>query len=93
MAAFAMPLVHGFNAVVNGQRMLDLAKELVAISEHGLKARAITGAQGLLPDETHFLDALKDSLEIGKTPADELLELYNGPWGQELDRMLQDFSY
>ena len=85
--------VHGFDAVVNGQKMLDLAKELVAISEHGLKARAITGAQGLLPDETHFLDALKDSLEIGKTPADELLDLYKGPWGQNPNRIFEDFSY
>ena len=85
--------VHGFDAVVNGQKMLDLAKELLAISEHGLKARAITGAQGLLTDETHFLDALKDSLETGKTPADELLDLYNGPWGQDPNRIFEDFSY
>ena len=85
--------VHGFNAVLNGQKMLDLAKELVAISEHGLKARAINGAQGLLPDETHFLDALKDSLEIGKTPADELLDLYYGPWAQKPERIFEDFSY
>ncbi len=75
--------VSGFDAVVNGQKMLDLAKELVSISDHGLKQRAIKGAQGLIPDETHFLDALKDSLETGKTPADELLDLYNGRCGQE----------
>ncbi len=67
--------VSGFDAVVNGQKMLDLAKELVSISDYGLKQRAIKGAQGLIPDETHFLDALKDSLETGKTPADELLDL------------------
>ena len=52
---------------------MDLAKELVSISDYGLKQRAIKGARGFIPDETHFLDALKDSLETGKTPADELL--------------------
>jgi len=85
--------VSGFDAVVNGQKMLDLAKELVSISDHGLKQRAIKGAQGLIPDETHFLDALKDSLETGKTPADELLDLYNGPWGQDAHRIFEEFSY
>jgi glutamate--cysteine ligase len=34
------------------------------------------GAGGLVPDETHFLSALKDSVETGKVPADELLEHY-----------------
>ena len=85
--------VSGFDAVVNGQKMLDLAKELVSISDYGLKQRAIKGAQGLIPDETHFLDALKDSLETGKTPADELLDLYNGPWGQDQHRIFEEFSY
>ena len=73
--------------------MLEIAKEVVSISEFGLKQRAISGAQGLIPDETHFLDALKDSLEIGKTPADELLDLYNGPWGQDPTHVFQNFSY
>ena len=85
--------VSGFDAVVNGQKMLDVAKELVSISDYGLKQRAIKGAQGLIPDETHFLDALKDSLETGKTPADELLDLYNGPWGQDQHRIFEEFSY
>ena len=85
--------VSGFDAVVNGQKMLDVAKELVSISDYGLKQRAMKGAQGLIPDETHFLDALKDSLETGKTPADELLDLYNGPWGQDQHRIFEEFSY
>ena len=85
--------VSGFDAVVKGQKMLDVAKELVSISDYGLKPRAMKGAQGLIPDETHFLDALKDSLETGKTPADELLDLYNGPWGQDQHRIFEEFSY
>ena len=83
----------GFDAMVNGQKMLELAKEVVSISEFGLKKRAISGAQGLIPDETHFLDTLKDSLELGKTPADELLDLYNGSWGQDPTYVFQNFSY
>ncbi len=73
--------------------MHDLAREVVAISEAGLKARARPGAGGMVPDETHFLNALKDSLDTGKVPADELLEHYYGDWNQDLSRIYADFSY
>jgi glutamate--cysteine ligase len=73
--------------------MMDIAKEVVAISQAGLKTRARCGAQGLLQDESHFLNALNDSLDMRKTPADELLDLYHGEWGQNINRIFKDFSY
>ena len=85
--------VEGLHAKVNGQSMMDLAKELVEISETGLKARARSGAQGLLQDESHFLNALKDSLDMGKSPADELLDLYHGAWNKDLSALYRDYSY
>ncbi|MFY0308889.1 glutamate--cysteine ligase [Leisingera sp. D0M16] len=84
---------HGLQAKVNGISMHELAREVVAISESGLKARHKPGAGGLVPDETHFLNALKDSLESGKVPADELLERYNGAWGGDLSRIYSEFAY
>ncbi|PKP73769.1 MAG: glutamate--cysteine ligase [Alphaproteobacteria bacterium HGW-Alphaproteobacteria-6] len=85
--------VNGLQAVVGGVRMLDLARELVAIADAGLKARARPGAGGLLGDETHFLDALRDSVETGKAPADELLAKYHGEWGGDLSRIYAEYSY
>lgn len=85
--------VDGLDANVNGINMRELAREVVAISESGLKARAKPGAGGLITDETHFLSALKDTLESGKTPADELLDLYNGEWGGDLTNVYKQFSY
>ena len=85
--------VEGLQAEVGGVRMHDLAREVVAIAEAGLKARAREGAGGLLPDETHFLNALKESLESGQTPADELLERYHGDWQGDLTRIYADYSY
>ena len=73
--------------------MHDLAREVLAISEAGLKSRARPGADGLIPDETHFLSALKDSVETGMVPADELLAHYNGDWGGDLTRIYADYSY
>jgi glutamate--cysteine ligase len=85
--------VDGLQAEVRGIKMLDMAREAVALSDAGLKARARSGAGGLVPDETHFLNALKESTETGKTPADELLDCYNGEWGGDLSRIYADFSY
>ena len=85
--------VDGLQADTHGVKMLDLAREVVAISEAGLKARARPGAGGRIPDETHFLDVLKDSVETGRTPADELLAHYHGDWGGDLSRIYADYSY
>ena len=80
-------------AQVGDINMHELAREVVEISEAGLKARAKPGAGGMVPDETHFLNALKDSIESGKTPADELLDLYHGEWDGDLSRIYAEFSY
>jgi glutamate--cysteine ligase len=85
--------VDGLQARVGDIRMHDLAREVLALSEAGLKARARPGAGGLVPDETHFLNALKDSIDTGKTPADELLEKYHGEWGGDLSRIYAEYSY
>jgi len=85
--------VDGLQAQVGDINMHELAREVLNIAEAGLKARALPGAGGLVPDETHFLNALKDSIESGKTPADELLEQYHGEWGGDLSRIYKEFSY
>jgi glutamate--cysteine ligase len=85
--------VDGLHAQVGGLNMLELAREVVDLSEVGLKARAKPGAGGLLPDESHFLNALKESMETGKAPADELLDHYHGDWAGDLKRVFQDYSY
>jgi len=85
--------VDGLAAQTHGVNMLDLAREVVALAEAGLKARARPGAGGLVPDETHFLNALKESLETGQTPADELLARYHGDWQGDLTRIYGEYSY
>ncbi|MCC0077827.1 MAG: glutamate--cysteine ligase [Rhodobacter sp.] len=85
--------VDGLQAKTHGVDMLTLARQAIDIAEAGLKARGRPGSGGLVPDETHFLNALKDSIETGHAPADELLERYNGPWNGDLTRIYKDFSY
>ena len=85
--------VDGLQAKVGSISMHDIAREAVAISESGLRARAMPGVGGLVPDETHFLNALKETVESGKTPADELLEHYHGDWNGDLTRIYSEYSY
>ncbi len=85
--------VDGLAGSAGGVKLMDLARECVAIAEAGLRARACPGAGGLLPDETHFLNALKESLATGQTPADELLARYHGDWQGDLTRIYAEYSY
>ncbi len=85
--------VDGLAGEFGGVKLMDIAREAVSIADSGLKARGKAGAGGMVPDETHFLNALKDSIETGQTPADELLERYNGDWGGDLTRIYGEFSY
>jgi len=80
-------------AEAGGVKMHDLAREVLDIAEAGLKARARPGSGGLVPDETHFLSALRDSVETGKVPADELLDHYHGDWQGDLNRVYAEYSY
>ncbi len=85
--------VDGLAAEVGGRTMRELAREVVDIAEQGLTSRARPGAGGLLPDETHFLNALKDSLESGELPADELIRRYNTDWDGDVTKVFEEYSY
>ena len=85
--------VDGLAGQAQGLKLHDLAREVVGIAEAGLKARAQPGAGGMLPDETHFLNALKESVETGQTPADELLHHYHSDWQGDLSRIYGAYSY
>ncbi|GGG73375.1 glutamate--cysteine ligase [Salipiger pallidus] len=83
----------GLQAETGGIRMHDLAAQTLQIAEAGLKSRACTGAGGLLPDETHFLNALKESVETGKVLSDELLDHYHGDWNGDLSKIYAQYCY
>jgi len=84
---------NGLNASVEGINLSNVAKEVVALAHHGLEARERQGANGLLANETHFLNALHDTLASGKSPADELVDLYNTEWQQDVTPIFDAMSY
>ena len=67
----------GFRAKIKSIRVLDLARELVRISEKGLTRQGILNQSA--QDEAIYLGPLKEEiLKRGKTPGEQTAELWQG---------------
>jgi glutamate--cysteine ligase len=75
--------VSALQGEAGGVRLADLAREAVAISVAGLKARGMRNAEGR--DETVHLAVLEDSLRKGRVPADDLIAEYENGWDRSLE--------
>jgi glutamate--cysteine ligase len=71
--------------------VLDIARQVLAIAETGLKNRA--RENGIGEDEAIFLSELREIAESGKTRAQELLEAYEGRWAGDIDIVYDEMSY
>ncbi|MCE6968895.1 glutamate--cysteine ligase [Cereibacter sphaeroides] len=83
--------VDGLQAEVDGLRMADLAREVVAIAQAGLLARGRAGAG--MSDEAGHLDVLAESAASGRGIADDLLDRFHGQWEGDLRRIYPEMSY
>jgi glutamate--cysteine ligase len=79
------------SAKVKGRELRDVAREVLAFARVGLAGRRRKGCKGR--DETRFIDVLDDIVESGRTPADDLLELYHGRWRGDIDRVFREFAF
>jgi glutamate--cysteine ligase len=74
-----------------GGTLRDVAEQVLKIASAGLKSRAENDLFG--EDESHFLNALHDTVARGMTPADDMLALYHGRWAGNIDKAFTDFAY
>jgi glutamate--cysteine ligase len=81
----------GLKAEIRGRNMLDLAKTCVALAEQGLARRARLDREG--EDETMYLEPLQEVVARAKTPAEELLEKYLGPWRGSVEPVFTEYAY
>ncbi|HWW11423.1 MAG TPA: glutamate--cysteine ligase [Brevundimonas sp.] len=81
----------GLKAEVGGRTVQAIARDMVEIARQGLKNRA--RFSGGMVDERGYLSELEDIAASGVTPAERLLELYNGEWQGDLTRLYRDFAY
>jgi glutamate--cysteine ligase len=70
------------DAGVAGRPVRDVARDALRIAHAGLKARSRRDANGA--DETRHLAPL-DEIAAGRTPAELLLERYDGSWGRSVE--------
>jgi glutamate--cysteine ligase len=75
----------------NGGTLRDLAREVLAIADAGLKARGRLNAAG--DSEQGFLNPLHEIVDSGLTPAERLLEAYHGRWNRDLTKVYEEASF
>ncbi|HYD11512.1 MAG TPA: glutamate--cysteine ligase [Allosphingosinicella sp.] len=75
----------------DGESLQQLGQRILAIAASGLNARARFNASG--DNESGFLDPLREVLAAGRTPAERLLDLYNGEWAGDIDRIYAEQSF
>ena len=77
----------GLKAKIKKVSVLDLARQLVRISEKGLLRQDLANAQG--QDESIFLAPLKEEiLKPGKTPADQTVGLWTGMFRRNREALI-----
>ncbi len=80
----------GMHASIGGRRVQDVTRDLLALSRAGLKAR---GRADISPDEGVFLDPLDEVAETGRTPADVMLEKFNGEWSGNIEPIFDEMAF
>lgn len=81
----------GLRADLGGRKVLDLAREIVELSSNGLQR--IAAAAGHDEDERIFLDPLSIQIEKGKSPGEEIAEMWRGEWGRNRQRLIEATRY
>ncbi|CAA7060160.1 unnamed protein product [Microthlaspi erraticum] len=62
-----------------------VAEDVLKLAKDGLERRGYK--------EVGFLNAVTEVVRTGVTPAENLLEMYNGEWGQSVDPVFQELLY
>ena len=81
----------GFAATIAGTSVLRLAQVTLALAEAGLSRRRRLDAAG--QDESRYLRPIQDYVARGITPAEELLEKFNGAWNGSVAPAYKDYAY
>jgi glutamate--cysteine ligase len=81
----------GLHTEFRGRTMKDLAADVVAIADTGLRNRAIPDKNG--DDESSFLLPLHEIIDRGYSPAERLLQRYETEWNKSVDPIYVEYAY
>lgn len=82
---------HALQGRFRRMKVLDLAREAMKISRHGLEARRKADSKGR--DETMYLDCLQEIVDSGRTTADDMLHKFNTEWKGRVDPVFEEYAY
>jgi glutamate--cysteine ligase len=81
----------GFEAVIAGRTVLEIAEECLAFARDGLRRRSRGDERG--SDERRYLAPLEHFVARRITPAEELLAKFHGPWQGSVEPLFVDDAY
>ncbi|XP_010448777.1 PREDICTED: glutamate--cysteine ligase, chloroplastic-like [Camelina sativa] len=77
--------ITGLKTMFRDMPLKHVAEDILKLAKDGLDRRGY--------NETGFLNAVAEVVRTGVTPAEKLLELYNGDWGQNIDHVFRGLQY
>ena len=81
----------GLAGAYAGRPVLELARQLVAISGEGLRRIGHAGRRDA--DERPFLEPVLEQLEQGVSPGESVAARWEGEWGRSVDRLIEYARY
>ena len=81
----------GLRGEVAGRSVLEIAREIGKLAHSGLQKRAMAGK--VSADETEYLDPVLEWLEAGRSPADRLIDKFNGQWQGDIRKVFEEEAY
>jgi glutamate--cysteine ligase len=81
----------GLKAEIHGRSLLDVGRDVVALSRKGLKNRNRLNADH--QDESLFLASLEEVIAKKTTLAEDMLQRYHGRWNGSVDPVFDDYQY
>ncbi len=82
----------GLAAQMGGRPVLELARALVDVASEGLRRIGHGGGPGDA-DERRFLEPLRERLDAGRSPGEEILMRWDGEWQQSVQQLIDYARY
>ena len=83
--------VKGLNAVIQKEKVIDIAIELLSIAKKCLIERKVLDSAG--NNETGYLDILEETIQKKASPARELIKNFSPKHGNSFRKLIEDIAY
>jgi glutamate--cysteine ligase len=81
----------GFKARIGNRFLFEIAKDCLKLAHDGLRRRARIDQLGR--DESRYLEPLDRIIESGRTPAEDMLQQFHGPWDGSVEPAYDTYAF